>query len=57
MRLLFAGLQLFDGISNTADHPAGRLPAMIGSAGFRGVERTARLRTAWGSFEILTAAS
>ncbi len=55
MRTLFAGLQVLDGISNTADHPAGRLPAMIEKAGFHAVERTLRLRTAWGSFEALRA--
>ena len=55
MRILFAGLQVLDGISNTADHPAGRLPAMIETAGFHSVKRTERLRTAWGSFELLSA--
>ncbi len=55
MRILFAGLQVLDGISNTADHPAGRLPAMIETAGFHRVQHTVRLRTAWGSFELLTA--
>lgn len=55
MRFLFAGLQMLDGISNTADHPAGRLPAIIEDAGFRRVQHTVRLRTAWGSFELLTA--
>ncbi len=57
MRLLFAGLQVSDGISNTADHPAGRLPTMIEAAGFRSLERPLRLRTTWGSFELLTAAT
>lgn len=57
MRTMFAGLQLLDGISNTADHPAGRLPGMIEAAGFRGVERKLRMRTAWGSFEILAGAA
>ena len=56
MRLLFAGLQVLDGRSNTADHPAGRLPAMIADAGFVEVESGGSLRTTWGSFELLTAA-
>ena len=55
MRMLFAGLQVFDGFPNTADHPAGRLPSIIETAGFHDVERTLRLRTAWGSFEVLSA--
>lgn len=55
MRILFGGLQVLDGTANTADHHAGRLPAMIEAAGFRDVERTARLRTTWGSFELLSA--
>ncbi|MBA3436413.1 MAG: class I SAM-dependent methyltransferase [Thermoleophilaceae bacterium] len=55
MRILFAGLQVLDGFANTADHPAGRLPAMIETAGFHSVERTLALRTAWGSFEVLSA--
>ena len=55
MRVLFAGLQVLDGFPNTADHPAGRLPSMIETAGFHKVARTLRLRTAWGSFEVLSA--
>lgn len=55
MRALFAGLQVLDGFSNTADHPAGRLPRMIEDAGFREVRREDRLRTVWGSFELLSA--
>jgi SAM-dependent methyltransferase len=56
MRLMFAGLQMLDGRSNTADHPAGRLPGMVAEAGFADVESGGRLRTTWGSFELLTAA-
>jgi ubiquinone/menaquinone biosynthesis C-methylase UbiE len=55
MRVLFAALQVLDGFSNTADHPAGRLPGMVEDAGFRTVERRDTLRTTWGSFELLTA--
>ena len=57
MRVLFAGLQVLDGFSNTADHPAGRIPGMLTDAGFENVTRTGRLRTAWGSFEMLSAVS
>ena len=56
MRLLFAGLQVLDGFSNTADHPAGRLPGMIADAGFADVASGGSLRTTWGTFELLTAA-
>ena len=56
MRLLFAGLQVLDGRSNTADHHSGRLPGMVGDAGFGRVESGGSLRTTWGSFELLTAA-
>ncbi len=55
MRLLFAGLQVLDGFANTADHPAGRLPGMVGEAGFADVRSRDTLRTTWGSFELLTA--
>lgn len=55
MRLLFAGLQVFDGFANTADHPAGRLPRMIEDAGFTQVRRVEHLRTTWGTLEMLTA--
>jgi len=57
MRVLFAGLQVLDGFSNTADHPAGRIPGMIEKAGFLGVRRHDRLRTVWGSFELLSASA
>jgi len=55
MRAAFGVLQAIDGVSNTRDHAAGRLPAMIGGAGFTDVSTYARLRTAWGSLELLTA--
>ena len=55
MRVLFAGLQLLDGFSNTADHPAGRLPGMIADAGFAEIRSGGSLRTTWGSFELLSA--
>jgi SAM-dependent methyltransferase len=55
MRAAFGVLQAIDGISNTRDHAAGRLPAIIGDAGFADVSTYARLRTAWGSLELLAA--
>ncbi len=55
MRVMFAGLQLLDGIENTRDHAAGRLPDFIAGAGFGSVASGGRLRTTWGSLELLTA--
>jgi ubiquinone/menaquinone biosynthesis C-methylase UbiE len=54
MRATFAAVQLLDGIDNTRDHAAGRLPTVLGDAGF-GVTSQLRLRTTWGSLELLTA--
>ena len=54
-RAAFLGLQLLDGFSNTADHAAGRLPALIAAAGFADVTRWRRLRTVWGTLELLEA--
>jgi ubiquinone/menaquinone biosynthesis C-methylase UbiE len=56
MRAAFFTLQLIDGFPGTADHAAGRLPGFIEAAGFGTVERHDRLRTAWGSLELLSAA-
>lgn len=55
MRVAFLGLQLLDGRANTEDHARGRVPGMIGEAGFTDVERIHRLRTVGGTFEILRA--
>jgi hypothetical protein len=57
MRAAFLVLQAIDGFSNTRDHAAGRLPSIIGAGGFTGVTTYARLRTAWGSLELLEAQS
>lgn len=51
----FFFLQAIDGFDRTADHRAGRLPAFISGAGFSSVERYGRLRTAFGSLDLLTA--
>jgi hypothetical protein len=55
MRAAFALLQAIDGFSNTRDHVAGALPAFVSGAGFADVETYARLRTAFGSLELLSA--
>jgi Methyltransferase domain len=55
MRTAFAALQLLDGVEGTRDHAAGRLPAFIHDAGFDDVRCHRRLRTAWGSLELLEA--
>jgi SAM-dependent methyltransferase len=55
MRAAFLVLQAIDGFSNTRAHAAGRLPSIIGAGGFTGVTTYARLRTAWGSLELLEA--
>jgi ubiquinone/menaquinone biosynthesis C-methylase UbiE len=47
--------QAIDGFDRTADHRAGRLPALIEEAGFGSVERYGRFRTALGVVELLTA--
>jgi ubiquinone/menaquinone biosynthesis C-methylase UbiE len=56
MRSTFFVLQLIDGFDGTRDHVAGRLPSFIEGAGFATVQRHDRLRTAWGSLELLSAA-
>ena len=56
MRAAFLVLQAIDGVEGTRDHVAGRLPAIIASAGFTDVRRTKRLRTGWGTLEVLEAA-
>ena len=55
MRATFFGLQLLDGFSTTRDHAAGRLPEIVAAAGFMRPERTLRLRTLWGTLELLRA--
>jgi ubiquinone/menaquinone biosynthesis C-methylase UbiE len=51
----FLGLQLLDGFPGTRDHAAGRLPGLIGEAGFDAVTTTDRFRTFWGRLELLSA--
>jgi ubiquinone/menaquinone biosynthesis C-methylase UbiE len=56
MRGAFFVLQLIDGFATTRDHAAGALPAFIAAAGFTVAPPHARLRTVWGSLELLSAA-
>jgi len=55
MRAAFFALQLIDGFDGTRDHAAGRLPGFVTDAGFTDVHTHRRLRTAWGSLELLRA--
>jgi ubiquinone/menaquinone biosynthesis C-methylase UbiE len=55
MRAGLFTLALFDGFDGIRDHAAGRLPSFIEGAGFTCVLRHDRLRTAWGSLELLSA--
>lgn len=53
MSAIFYVIQAIDGFDRTADHRAGRIPAMLRDAGFGSIERYGRLRTAFGSLELL----
>jgi len=55
LRASFFVLQLIDGFEGTRDHAAGRVPDLLRAAGFADVHRYRRLRTAWGSLELLEA--
>lgn len=55
MRTLFYAVQWLDGFANTADHVAGRLPAIIVEAGFDPVQETGSLNTIYGSLTLLRA--
>ena len=57
LRAGFLALQLADGFEGTRDHAAGRLPVFLNEAGFDHVRRYRRLRTVWGSLELLGARS
>lgn len=56
-RMAFLALQAIDGFPNTRDHAAGRLPDLVRAAGFATVARRRRLRTVWGTLEVLEALS
>ncbi len=51
----FAALRILDGRAGTADHAAGRLPALIADAGFADPSPRMRLSTVWGTLELLAA--
>lgn len=55
MRTAFLLLQLLDGFDGTRDHAAGKLPALVEEAGFEGQTTLERLRTVWGSLELIEA--
>jgi ubiquinone/menaquinone biosynthesis C-methylase UbiE len=55
MRAGLFTLAIFDGFDGIRDHAAGRLPLFIAGAGFGDVHSYGRLRTAWGSLELLSA--
>lgn len=56
MSAMFFLSQAIDGFDRTADHRVGRLPDYLHEAGFAEVERYDRLRTWFGSLELLVAA-
>jgi ubiquinone/menaquinone biosynthesis C-methylase UbiE len=51
----FLLVQLADGFANTSEHGVGRLPDLFGAEGFAPARRHSRLRTAFGSLELLSA--
>jgi ubiquinone/menaquinone biosynthesis C-methylase UbiE len=55
MAAAFVTLRLIDGFENTRDHARAALPAMLAAAGFVQVRLEDRLRTGWGSLELLSA--
>jgi len=55
MRSVFFLVQLLDGFETTADNVQGRLPALIGEAGFQGINKTAEWAAPLGTIALLTA--
>ena len=55
MRGLFLGLRVLDGMEPTREHAAGALPAVVADAGFDDVRVRERLRTGFGTLELLSA--
>jgi ubiquinone/menaquinone biosynthesis C-methylase UbiE len=51
----FALLRLIDGREGTRDHAAGRLPSFVTGAHFEHVETTRRVRTVFGTLDLLSA--
>lgn len=54
-RTAFLAVQLLDGFDTTSDNVAGLLPVLFGSAGFRQVEETRRIRTVFGIVSLYRA--
>lgn len=52
MRVLFYGLQLFDGFDTTTANVTGELPNMLYSGGFRQIQETARINTCFGTLRL-----
>ena len=55
MAAAFLALRLVDGMENTRDHATDAFAGMLADAGFGDVCLEDRLRTAWGSLELLSA--
>jgi ubiquinone/menaquinone biosynthesis C-methylase UbiE len=56
MSAAFFVLRALDGFERTRAHVRGELPVLIAHAGFSEVHRHDRLRTGWGTLELLSAA-
>lgn len=52
MRLLFYGLQLFDGFDTTAANVRGQIPNLLCSNGFRQITQTGRVNTVFGTLTM-----
>jgi ubiquinone/menaquinone biosynthesis C-methylase UbiE len=55
MKVAFLALRALDGFDCTRAHARGELSALIEQAGFSEVQRRDRLRTGWGTLELLSA--
>jgi ubiquinone/menaquinone biosynthesis C-methylase UbiE len=55
MRAGLFTLAIFDGFDGIRDHAAGRIPSFLEDAGLVGVDRHDRLRTPFGTLELLSA--
>jgi ubiquinone/menaquinone biosynthesis C-methylase UbiE len=55
MKAAFLALRTLDGFERTRAHARGELPALIAQAGFSDVRLHDRLRTGWGTLELLSA--
>lgn len=55
MWAVFFALRTLDGFERTRAHARGELPALIAAAGFGDVHLHDRLRTGWGTLELLSA--